>query len=135
MNSGVYAILMYLPEKKEISFGKHKRVFERGYYVYVGSAMKNLDARVKRHISKKKRMKWHIDYLLKHVKILDVSRIHTTRRLECVLNKSISRLGSVLINGFGSSDCKCVSHLHYFRTLPGRKFRVKINLNGVENPP
>ena len=36
----------------------------KGLYAYVDSAQTNLEQRIKRHIRKKRRLFWHIDYLL-----------------------------------------------------------------------
>ena len=38
--------------------------FPAGCYVYTGSPKRNLHARVARHHSRGKRLRWHIDYLL-----------------------------------------------------------------------
>ena len=38
--------------------------FPAGRYVYTGSARRGLEARVRRHLSRAKRLHWHIDYLL-----------------------------------------------------------------------
>jgi len=98
--------------------------FERGLYAYVGSAQNGLEKRVERHLRKVKRRFWHIDYLLsdKAVKILKVFRKSAGRCEECELARKISEEG-VAIRGFGSSDCKCKSHLfkledyHFLREL------------------
>ena len=38
----------------------------------IRSALNNLDKRIQRHKSNQKKMHWHIDYLLKKAKIIDV---------------------------------------------------------------
>ncbi|MGE5336851.1 MAG: DUF123 domain-containing protein, partial [Gemmatimonadota bacterium] len=38
--------------------------FPAGRYLYTGSARRNLDARIARHLRGIKRLHWHIDYLL-----------------------------------------------------------------------
>ncbi len=87
-------------------------IFPVGYYVYTGSAKKNIDERIKRHLSKKKNLHWHIDYLLNNdaVHIIDIKKSEMT---ECSLNKKTK--GTIIIDGFGSSDCNfcCKSHLKY----------------------
>ena len=84
--------------------------FQKGNYIYTGSAKRNIDARIKLHLSKDKNLHWHIDYLLKNqeVKIIDVKRSDIT---ECELNQAVN--GEIIVKGFGSSDCKasCGSHL------------------------
>ncbi|MEM3696047.1 MAG: GIY-YIG nuclease family protein [Candidatus Bathyarchaeia archaeon] len=85
--------------------------FEKGIYAYVGSAKKGLDKRVKRHLRKDKPKFWHIDHLLidDNVKVL---RVFTVRGSfsECEVAGVISKK-SIPVQGFGSSDCKCISHL------------------------
>ena len=84
--------------------------FPAGLYCYTGSARRNFEARIERHLSAKKRLRWHIDYLLAApgVAIRDVRR---TTEAECALNQQLA--GEVIVAGFGASDCRagCVSHL------------------------
>jgi Uri superfamily endonuclease len=86
--------------------------FPAGCYVYTGSAKKNLEARVRRHCSRDKKLRWHIDYLLAspHARIL---RVGLSAEEECSLNQAVT--GTVLIPGFGASDCVrgCGSHLKW----------------------
>lgn len=86
--------------------------FPAGLYVYTGSAKRNLEARIARHLRKEKALRWHIDYLLSSpgVRIVVVTR---SRRGECALNRATA--GSVPVPGFGASDCRsgCGSHLKY----------------------
>lgn len=84
--------------------------FPAGLYVYTGSALRNFEARVARHLSVTKKMHWHIDYLLAApgVEVRDVRRYGET---ECVVNQALA--GQILAMGFGASDCQagCGSHL------------------------
>ena len=50
--------------------------FKKGYYLYVGSAKRGLEARIKRHLRKDKKIFWHIDYL----KVSPLSSEETLRR-------------------------------------------------------
>ena len=62
---GCYSLMIDLERKKVIRIGKlGEAVFPVGTYVYTGSAMKGLGARLRRHCSRKKKIHWHIDYLL-----------------------------------------------------------------------
>jgi len=122
MDKGLYNLIISLPVEKTIEIGKLGRFFfKKGYYIYTGSAKRGLKARIDRHGRRKKALHWHIDYLLRESAILDV-RIHTETTLtECRLNEMIFKIkdAELLIPGFGSSDCKCKSHLAYFREFPG----------------
>jgi Uri superfamily endonuclease len=83
-----------------------------GEYVYTGSARRNLEARIARHQSANKTLRWHIDYLLAAPGVR-IGRVLRSRREECELNQAIE--GQVLVPGFGASDCLagCGAHLKY----------------------
>jgi Uri superfamily endonuclease len=87
-------------------------LFPPGRYVYTGSAKRNLEARIARHLRKEKALRWHIDWLLSAsgVKVTSVKR---SSQDECILNQKTA--GIVVVPGFGASDCRmgCGSHLHY----------------------
>jgi Uri superfamily endonuclease len=113
-----YQLFITLSQSTEIQIGKLGLfAFPNGTYVYTGSAKKNIDARIERHLSKNKTLHWHIDYLLasEQSQVIDVIK---SRLGECKLNAET--IGKVLIAGFGSSDCnqKCRSHLKYNGSLP-----------------
>lgn len=116
---------MRLDREHVIAVGALGRIpFAAGYYIYTGRAKKGLNARLARHGRQKKRMRWHIDYLLQHAKLLEVL-IHPAKVLaddtECRRNQDMAALArsSVPVNGFGSSDCGCKAHLVYFQKRPG----------------
>jgi Uri superfamily endonuclease len=84
--------------------------FPAGDYVYTGSAKRNLEARIARHLREGKKLHWHIDYLLasRHAESIDV--IHSSIP-ECELHQAAS--GRIPVPGFGATDCRagCGSHL------------------------
>ncbi len=108
---GSYVLLINLPEEQTISIGSLKAShFHPGYYAYVGSAMAGFKARLNRHLKEDKRPHWHIDYLLPKAAINGIILCQTQDRTECALAQALkSQFDS--IPGFGSSDCKCHSHL------------------------
>ncbi|GIN74524.1 hypothetical protein J14TS2_49990 [Bacillus sp. J14TS2] len=112
----LYAIKAFMPKDEEaITIGKlgcfH---FSKGYYVYVGSAKRNIQARVNRHIQMDKKKRWHIDYLRPYLQIVDI-QTYPGDEGECKLFQRLlqENAGSMPIKGFGSSDCRCFSHLFY----------------------
>lgn len=119
MNSGSYQIYFFLPKEIQITVGKLGIfLFPAGNYVYTGSAMKNLRQRVARHITPKKKIKWHIDYLLsiESVEIQKVEMFISEKKEECERNKDLENhlKCRVIVPHFGSSDCKvCPSHLFF----------------------
>ncbi|MEM5772896.1 MAG: GIY-YIG nuclease family protein [Candidatus Aenigmatarchaeota archaeon] len=123
MSKGVYSLFIELGKDQEIKIGKlGKFKFPKGFYIYTGSALNNLEARLERHVKKQKKKFWHIDYLLanKNAKIISVLKIDTSSKLECKLNQTILKnlKASFLVKKFGSSDCNCESHLIYLKTNP-----------------
>ncbi len=90
--------------------------FPAGHYLYTGSARRNLIARVRRHLSQDKNLRWHIDYLLTAhaVKVMDVTLLSDS---ECSLNQRVA--GEIIVPGFGASDCRahCGSHLKWLGCL------------------
>jgi Uri superfamily endonuclease len=123
MTKGTYCLVMKLDEDRDIEIGKRPAVnFPAGFYCYVGSAMNSLEKRICRHMSQEKRLHWHIDWFLEHARIVDVKRIESQKRMECGLSHDISKLSDETpMKGFGSSDCSCRTHLHYFRKDPSRE--------------
>ena len=121
MTPGIYHLIIFLSEDKIIKIGKFGTFhFLKGFYVYTGSAMGGVESRLARHCRKNKRLHWHIDYLLLHSEIIKIIIYPTRERLECELNQKILSLPDckILIMGFGSSDCNCISHLAYFQLYP-----------------
>lgn len=112
---GCYCLIIDLENSSKIKIGKLGKIdFKKGNYVYVGSAMNYLESRIKRHLSSKKKLHWHIDYLLKKAEISDVIYNESTRKIECELSRYISS-NAIGIENFGCSDCNCESHLYYFK--------------------
>jgi len=117
---GIYNLIINLPKKKEIKVGRLGTFdFPKGYYVYTGSAQNGLDKRINRHLSSNKKFHWHIDYLLSHAKVTRVVR-YVGRKDECELNSVTGHSAGAIqiVKKFGSSDCRCETHLYYFESLP-----------------
>lgn len=110
---GVYVLLITVNEPTLVrirSLGL--TFFDKGNYAYVGSAQNNLANRIARHLEKDKVEFWHIDYLLAPCSV-DVTSVFTkkaSRHEECTIAERLGSLGK-RIEGFGSSDCRCPSHL------------------------
>jgi len=106
--------VLRLRRARTIQVGRLGRFeFGAGYYVYTGSAMGGLEARLARHRRQRKKLWWHIDYLLRQAELVDVVAVPTRRRIECDRNRRLLSLpgAEVPVKGFGSSDCNCVTHL------------------------
>ncbi|MBI2365898.1 MAG: GIY-YIG nuclease family protein, partial [Deltaproteobacteria bacterium] len=118
---GCYSLIISLKRKKAVRVGKlGVALFPKGTYVYTGSAMGGLAARLKRHLTRKKKIRWHIDHLLKlpEARIDKVIVYPPAANQECRQNQRIAALpgASVTLKRFGASDCKsgCASHLFFF---------------------
>jgi Uri superfamily endonuclease len=126
---GIYQLHLRLREPVRIPVGRLGTFdFPAGAYVYTGSALGGLQRRIERHRRQAKRLHWHIDYLLIHAAIERVLTFPTREPLECDLNRrTVAETGArVVVRGFGSSDCRCESHLLYLESgagtvaVPGR---------------
>ncbi|MFN4148119.1 MAG: GIY-YIG nuclease family protein [Rhodocyclaceae bacterium] len=108
-----YQLLIEIAQPLRLRVGRLGEAdFPAGRYVYTGSARRNFEARVDRHLRREKTLRWHIDYLLAApgVRIVGVRRFAES---ECAINRATP--GSVLVSGFGASDCRagCGSHLKF----------------------
>lgn len=93
--------------------------FSPGWYVYCGSAQKNLSSRIARHSRRvRKNPHWHLDYLTPYAGKIIPLPILSRQNLECDLARSLLEIGGVPVPSFGSSDCACSSHLYYFPEPP-----------------
>ena len=108
-----YQLHIQLTRPVTITIGHLGRFqFPVGQYIYTGSAQRNLEARIQRHLSKHKKLRWHIDYLLAHgnARMVQVQR---SSKEECAWNQKTN--GKIIVPGFGASDCRagCGSHLKH----------------------
>ncbi|GHV27169.1 hypothetical protein AGMMS4952_08400 [Spirochaetia bacterium] len=119
-NSGNYLMLLELPLSRDIEVGALGTIrFKAGWYVYAGSARKNLSQRLNRHLRRERKQKhWHFDYLTPYAGKIKALPIMSYRNLECDLARDLAGLGGKPIANFGSSDCGCGSHLYYFKKPP-----------------
>ena len=120
VDSGSYILLLELIKKKTCKVGSLGKVsFPKGHYLYVGSAMANLSARIARHKRKDgKKFHWHIDFLREIADDFVALPIRSSKREECTLSKAVGNCFSEYHFGFGSSDCHCPSHLYYSKNNP-----------------
>jgi len=119
---GSYLLILKNNKTKMIMVGKLGDIFfKEGFYIYVGSAMKNLQARLERHKRKRKKLFWHIDYFREEVDLIQWIPIRSSIRYECELAKRIQDISDGYIKDFGVSDCSCVSHLFYVDKNPLEK--------------
>ncbi len=132
---GSYILIIKLPETEQINIGSLKSVrFHRGYYAYVGSAMGGLEVRLSHHLKKNKKLHWHIDYLLQKALITSIVLCETERRVECTIAQAL-KCQLDYVPRFGSSDCRCGSHLFFHRNKKKMKSIIITILKELDMQP
>ena len=116
-----YALVMHLDAEMPICVGSLGVIrYPGGYYVYVGSAICGMSARVARHMRSEKRLRWHVDYLTQHAPVVAALCDMDDGAQECEWARLLGQMDGALVfpRGFGSSDCRCPGHLIYFAEQP-----------------
>jgi len=117
--AGRYVLVLRLSADVRLRVGSLGEVrLRRGLYAYVGSATGpgGLERRVRRHISKAKRLRWHIDYLTSRPECaVEGVVLVSSEAQEADIVWALERAGaSHPVEGFGSSDDpRSRSHLLY----------------------
>ena len=143
---GSYVLVLRLDEQICINVGRLGRIcFPPGLYLYFGSALNGLNGRIQRHLRRERKVHWHIDHLASTATIVEVWWINDGRNWECAWANEAPglRRRASSIAGFGSSDCRCRSHLYAFdrtsdlesirrrlQRVCGRRFRRAIATAG-----
>jgi sugar fermentation stimulation protein A len=116
---GSYLLMLVLDRDKLVRVGQLGNMpFQKGHYIYVGSAMANLTARIERHKRIRKKEHWHIDYLTRAADSIVSFPIRSSRREECSIAQALSLILAPGPAGFGSSDCVCETHLFWHENNP-----------------
>jgi len=141
-DKGVYLLILMLNTNQRILAGKLKQTeFEPGIYLYIGSARNGLAGRIARHLRKEKKKFWHIDYFLQKARIKEIW-IRNDYFDECqILSEAKKSLKNSCfpLKKFGSSDCRCPSHLIYLpdyevnlNSLREKLSFKKVNIHGIQ---
>lgn len=118
-NHGDYLIVLHLETEQDIEIGSRGQMhFPAGYYVYAGSAKRNLDQRIAHHQRLRKRKHWHMDYLRPFATWVGAVPIRTADDLEHRLAAAVRMIADWEIPGFGAMDCRCGTHLFGFYENP-----------------
>jgi Uri superfamily endonuclease len=126
---GTYILLIEIEDDIDTRVGKLGNIFfKKGFYVYIGSGLSGLEQRVNRHLRNDKKIHWHIDYLLRSAKVDSVYYKESNEKEECKFARPFSKLK--VVDNFGSSDCKCKSHLFF-----GSKKEIKSIINSLDMTP
>ncbi|UCF80373.1 MAG: GIY-YIG nuclease family protein [Acidobacteriota bacterium] len=110
---GVYCLQICVRKSTRVKTGALGILrFPAGRYIYVGSAQNGLEKRLQRHLSARKTLHWHVDYLLasRNAKVERIFYLKAGKDEECKTAAALARTEEA-VEGFGSSDCGCASHL------------------------
>jgi Uri superfamily endonuclease len=116
---GIYYLLINLKRNVRLNIGALGKIrFRKGRYVYVGSAQNNVEKRVQRHMSKNKKLRWHIDYLLasSYAKVENAFYKKAAKNIECRTADFLADIAEP-VSCFGCSDCRCNSHLFRLKSI------------------
>jgi Uri superfamily endonuclease len=118
---GTYILIIDLPEPATTKVGSLGALtFDRGYYLYVGSALGGLDGRLRRHLASTKRPHWHVDHVLSLGRIVEIWYALGLARMECAWAETLRCWPEAAPFGapLGASDCSCFTHLFYSAQRP-----------------
>jgi Uri superfamily endonuclease len=142
IKNGTYVLIFELRSSFRLSVGRLGLFnFPAGWYAYTGSALGpgGLPARIRHHLGIATRPHWHMDYLRPRGYMREVwygrGPYYDEHRWAACL-RSMPRTVAV-VPGFGSSDCRCETHLVYFSARPGInpfKRRQKSTAGAVRPP-
>ena len=132
---GVYTLIIDLQEGLSFRLNSLGDLsFEKGTWIYIGSAMGNgstsLENRIRRHFRSEKTIHWHIDHLLKsNSKIRAAIWAESSTHIECDISKNIEQIKNIFPGpkGFGASDCrkKCWTHLYHSKVETGLEKKIQ----------
>lgn len=135
ISHGIYCLVLRLRHACRITVaGRADCRFPAGWYVYVGSAKRNLPARLARHVRRAKTLRWHIDRLRPFARVSEIWVRPWAPGTECETGETVRRLPGAAIpcRGFGASDCHCEAHLIHLPYRPAMlggdwalRFRVR----------
>lgn len=138
---GTYALVLRYSGRPEYLVGRLGTLaVQPGFYVYVGSAFGpgGLAGRVGRHARADKKCRWHIDYLTAVAALDEVWYTMDMVHRECQWADTFKgmRGATVPLEGFGSSDCRCRSHLFFSQKRPSlRAFRQRLMNSAPAHEP
>ncbi len=113
---GTYVLVLRLSRPRTVEIGGLGVLrFEAGYGLYAGSAFGpgGLAARIGRHLRGAARARWHVDHLRRVADPAEVWFTTDPRRLEHEFARALGGIRGLRPGprGFGSSDCRCPTHL------------------------
>jgi len=119
---GTYIAVLKSNKAGTLQVGKFGELpVNKGYYVYIGSAFGpgGIKSRLNHHVKISSSPHWHIDYLRIETLFHKAYASYSYKHKECSWASMFAEDANSVepLKGFGSSDCKCRTHLYYFRTF------------------
>jgi len=118
--NGSYILVLFNEMDRDIQVGRKGRFgFSSGYYLYFGSARGpgGIRGRVSRHLSEKKKLHWHIDYLSAQMQMVGLGYIEGESNYECEWSHQAIQSWQMKapVPDLGASDCqrKCLAHFFF----------------------
>jgi Uri superfamily endonuclease len=119
----LYIVVTRVPRRTALPVGSLGTVtLERGWYAYVGSAVRGRGARVARHLAHEKPLRWHADHLFTAFPAARAWLVDGAAG-ECELAGALAALAGAerRPRRFGAGDCRCAGHLVRFMRRPLRR--------------
>ncbi|MEB3851702.1 MAG: GIY-YIG nuclease family protein [Desulfurococcales archaeon] len=123
---GLYVLLILLEEPVEVGARTFRGTVPPGLYAYVGSAggPGGLRARIARHLRRRKRVWWHVDWLTTSPASRVVAVAYCASgthgpHAEAQVASCLASRGYLPVRGFGSTDDP-EAESHLYKTPPGR---------------
>jgi Uri superfamily endonuclease len=121
--SRLYVVVTRVPRRTRLTVGSLGTVtLERGWYAYIGSAVRAREARVSRHLAREKPVRWHADYLFAAFPAERAWLVDGAAG-ECELAGAVAALPGAerRPRRFGAGDCHCAGHLVRLTRRPLRR--------------
>ena len=105
VRKGTYVLFLRFSSPFEGEVGSLGIVrLEPGEYCYIGSAMGGLDQRLRRHLSKEKRIRWHIDRLTLAADSMEAYESYPDPVPECTLARMAEDSGCTPVLSKSSAE-------------------------------
>ncbi|MBF0189128.1 MAG: GIY-YIG nuclease family protein [Magnetococcales bacterium] len=131
-----YVLFLTLRKQTTLTIGaRGSHTLAADDYLYVGSAKRNWQHRVGRHLIKEgKTLRWHIDYILAEKECSIRNIMINMMNIECqTARKLIGQQRSLPpIPRIGSSDCRCPAHFLQLNA-PREKIEFLLIADGFMN--
>jgi sugar fermentation stimulation protein A len=111
-DSGCYIIVLRLKRRRKLEVRNLGVIpFKKGYYLYVGSAKKELTRHMERYKRTSRDDHRQIDQLSAIADLHAAIPIRTSKDLECELAGAVRAVSDWMVPRFGSTNCQCNGHL------------------------